>query len=63
MGDKWQNDHGDSSHNKKSGGPQHKAEHTGKFYQSTINMLNLSRLYKIRKEPILDPGAIVHQQA
>ncbi len=33
------------------------------WYQSTINMQNLPRLYKIRKEPILDPGATRHQQA
>jgi hypothetical protein len=26
-------------------------------------MQNLPRLYKIRKEPILDPGATLHQQA
>jgi hypothetical protein len=47
----------------KSGGPQNKAEHIGQWYQSTINMQNLPRLYKIKKEPILDPGATMHQQA
>jgi hypothetical protein len=47
----------------KSKAPQIKAEHMGKWYWSTINMQNLPRLYKIRKEPILDPGATVHQQA
>jgi hypothetical protein len=35
----------------------------GKCYQSTVIMQNLPRLYKIRKEPILDPGATVHQEA
>ncbi len=33
------------------------------WYCSTINMQNLPRLYKIRKDPILDPGATMHQQA
>jgi hypothetical protein len=47
----------------KSGGPQNKVEHMGKWYQSMVNMQNLPRLYKIRKEPILDPEATMHQQA
>jgi hypothetical protein len=47
----------------KSGEPLIKAEHMGKWYQSTVNMQNLPRLYEIRKKPILDPGATRHQQA
>jgi hypothetical protein len=36
----------------------------GQWYQSNVNMQNLPRLYKIRKEPILDPSrAIMHQQS
>jgi hypothetical protein len=46
----------------KSGKPQIEAERMGKWYQSTVNMQNLPRLYEIRKEPILDPGATRHQQ-
>jgi hypothetical protein len=46
-----------------SGVSQIKAKCMGKWYQSTANMQNLPRLYKIRKEPILDPGATVHQAA
>jgi hypothetical protein len=33
------------------------------WYQSTVNMQNLPRLYKTRKEPVLDPGTTRHQQA
>jgi hypothetical protein len=44
----------------KSGEPQIEVERMGKWYQSTVNMQNLPRLYKIRKEPILDPGATRH---
>ncbi len=47
----------------KSGVPQIEAERMGEWYQSTVNMQNLPRLYKIRKEPILDPRATVHQAA
>ncbi len=47
----------------KSGVPQIEAERMGECYQSTFNMQNLPRLYKIRKEPILDPGATMHQAA
>ncbi len=47
----------------KSGVPQIKAERMGEWYWSTVKMQNLPRLYKIRKEPILDPGATVHQAA
>jgi hypothetical protein len=47
----------------KLGGPQNKAECIGSWYRSTINMQNLPKLYKIRKKPILDPGAMMHQQA
>jgi hypothetical protein len=47
----------------KLGGPQNKAKHVGSWYQSNINTRNLPKLYKIRKKPILDPGATMHQQA
>jgi len=47
----------------KSGEPQIMAECMDKWYQSTVNMGNLPRLCKNRKEPILDPGATRHQQA
>jgi hypothetical protein len=47
----------------KLGGPQNKAECVGSWYQSNVNMQNLPKLYKIRKKPILDPGATMHQQA
>jgi hypothetical protein len=47
----------------KSGEPQIKAKRMGEWYQSIVNTRNLPRLYKIRKEPILDPGATRHQQA
>jgi hypothetical protein len=47
----------------KLGGPQNKAERIGSWYQSNINMQNLPKLYKIRKKPILDPGAMMHQWA
>jgi hypothetical protein len=35
----------------------------GSWYQSTVNMRNFPRLYKIRKGPVLDPGATMNQQA
>jgi hypothetical protein len=35
----------------------------GSWYQSNVNMQNLPKLYEIRKKPILDPGATMHQQA
>jgi hypothetical protein len=47
----------------KSGGHQNKAEHMCQWYWSNVNMRNLSRLNKIRIEPIHDPGATMHQQA
>jgi hypothetical protein len=47
----------------KLGGPQNKAECMGCWYQSNISMQNLPKLYKIRKTPILDPGATLHQWA
>ncbi len=47
----------------KSGGPQNEVEHVGRWYWSNVNMQNLTRLYKIRKEPIHDPGATMHQQS
>jgi len=47
----------------KLGGPQSKVERIGSWYQSTVNMQNLPKLYKIRKKPILDPGAMMHQWA
>jgi hypothetical protein len=47
----------------KLGGPQNNAEHVGSWYQSNVNMCSLPKLYKIRKKPILDPGAMMHQQA
>jgi hypothetical protein len=47
----------------KLGGPQNKVERIGSWYQSTINMRNLPKLYEIRKKPILDPGATMHQRA
>jgi hypothetical protein len=47
----------------KSGVPQIEAERMGKCDQSTVNMQNLPRLYKTRKEPIQDSGATVHQAA
>ncbi len=39
------------------------AEHVGSWYQSNVNTRNLPRLYKIRKKPILEPGATMHQRA
>jgi hypothetical protein len=47
----------------KLGGPQNKAERVGSWYQANVNMQNLPKLYKIRKKPILDPGATMHQRA
>ncbi len=47
----------------KLGGPQNKAERIGNRYQSNVNMQNLPKLYEIRKKPILDLGAMMHQQA
>ncbi len=47
----------------KLGGPENKVECIGSWYRSTVNMQNLPKLYKIRKKPILDPGAMMHQQA
>ncbi len=49
----------------KLGGPQNKVEHIGSWYRSNVNMQNLPKLYKIRnrKNPILDTGAMMHQQA
>ncbi len=47
----------------KLGGPQNKAEHVGSWYRSNVNMQNLPKLYKIRKKPILDPEATMHQRA
>jgi hypothetical protein len=47
----------------KLGGPQNEAEHVGSWYQSNVNTRNLPKLYEIRKKPILDPGAMMHQQA
>ncbi len=47
----------------KLGGPQNKAERMGSWYWSNVNMWNLPKLYKIRKKPILDPGATIHQWA
>jgi hypothetical protein len=47
----------------KLGGPQNEVECIGSWYQSNINMQNLPRLYKIRKRPILDSGAMMQQQA
>jgi hypothetical protein len=35
----------------------------GQWYRLHANMRNLPRLYKIRKEPIHDPGATIYQQA
>jgi hypothetical protein len=58
--------HGHTSFNcprLKSREPQIKAEHIGEWYQSTVNMRYLPRLYKMRKVPVLDPGATRHQQA
>jgi hypothetical protein len=46
-----------------SGGPQNKVEGVGQRFQSNVNAQNLPKLYKIRKEPIHDPGATMHQQA
>ncbi len=46
----------------KLSGPQNEAERVGSWYQS-VNMQNLPKLYKIRKKPILDPGATMHQRA
>jgi hypothetical protein len=45
----------------KLGGPQNKAECVGSWHQSNINMQNLPKLYGIRKKPILDSGATMHQ--
>jgi hypothetical protein len=47
----------------KLGGPKNKAERIGSWYRSTVNMGNLPKLYKIRKKPILNPGAMMHQWA
>jgi hypothetical protein len=47
----------------KLGGPRNKAECVGSWYQSNVSMQNLPKLYKIRKTPILDPGATLHQWA
>jgi hypothetical protein len=47
----------------KLGGPQNKAERIGSWYQSNVSIHNLPKLYKIRKKPILDPGALMRQQA
>jgi hypothetical protein len=47
----------------KSGGPQNKVGCMGQWYQSNVKKRNLPRLYKIRKEPIHDPGATMHHQA
>ncbi len=47
----------------KLGGPQNKAECMGGWYQSNINMRNQLKLYKIKKKPILDFGATMHQRA
>jgi hypothetical protein len=44
------------------GGPN-KAERMGIWYQSNVNTCNLHKLNKIRKKPILDPGAMMHQWA
>ncbi len=52
-----------SSPRLKSGDLQIEAECMGEWYWSTVNKRNLPRLYKIRKEPILDPGATRHHQA
>ncbi len=46
----------------KLGGPQNEVECIGNWYRSTINMRNLPKLYKIRKKPITDPGAMMHQR-
>ncbi len=45
----------------KLGGPQYEGEHMGSWYRSNVNMQNLPKLYEIRKIPILDPGATMHQ--
>jgi hypothetical protein len=42
---------------------QNKAEHIGSWYRSNVNMRNLPKLYEIRKKPILDLGAMMHQWA
>jgi hypothetical protein len=49
----------------KLGGPQNKVECIGSWYRSNVNMQNLPKLYEIRnrKNPVLDPGATMHQQA
>jgi hypothetical protein len=47
----------------KLGGPQNKVERMGSWYQSNVNTRNPPKLYKIRKKPILDPGATMHQWA
>jgi hypothetical protein len=47
----------------KLGGPQKKAECIGSWYRSNVNMQNLPKLCEIRKKPILDPGAMMHQWA
>ncbi len=47
----------------KLGGPQIKAECLGSWYQSNLITCNLPKLYKIRKKPILDPGAMMHKRA
>ncbi len=35
----------------------------GSWYQSNINKQNIPKLYEIRKNPILDSGATMHQWA
>ncbi len=47
----------------KLGGPQNKVERVRSWYQSNVKMQNLPKLYEIRKKPILDPGATMHQWA
>jgi hypothetical protein len=47
----------------KLGGPQNEAERVGRWHLSNVNMRNLPKLYEIRKKPILDPGAMMHQWA
>ncbi len=47
----------------KLGGPQNEVERVGSWYQSNVNTCYLPKLYEIRKKPILNPGATMHQWA
>jgi hypothetical protein len=52
-------------HGLKMGGTQNKMACIGSWYRSNVNTGNLPKLYKIRnrKKHLLDPGAMMHQQA